>query len=157
MPVESPTMSQEHPAPLSAAAEAALTASACAFALAQCRTVAVVGLSPKTHRDSYEVAHYMQRKGWRIIPINPNASEILGEKAYPTLMEAAKEHRIELVDVFRNSADVPPVVDEAISIGAKAIWLQLGIFHETAAAKARAVDIPVVQNRCLMVEHARSV
>ena len=148
-------MSQEHPAPLSAAAAAALTASACAFALAQCRTVAVVGLSPKTHRDSYEVAHYMQRKGWRIIPINPNASEILGEKAYPTLMDAAKEHRIDLVNVFRNSADVPPVVDDAIGIGAKAIWLQLGIFHEMAAAKARAQDIPVVQNRCLMVEHAR--
>ena len=148
-------MTQEPHTPISAAAEAALTTQACIFSLANCRTVAVVGLSPKTHRDSYEVAQYMQRKGWRIIPINPNASEILGEKAYPTLMDAARENRIELVNVFRNSADVPPVVDDAIGIGAKAIWLQLGIFHEMAAAKARALDIPVVQNRCLMVEHAR--
>ena len=148
-------MTLEPRTPPSAASEAALTAQACSFALEHCRTVAVVGLSPKTHRDSYEVAQYMQRKGWRIVPINPNAREILGEKAYPTLLDAAREHRIELVNVFRNSADVPPVVDEAIGIGAKAIWLQLGIVNEMAAAKARALDISVVQNRCLMVEHAR--
>ena len=97
--------------------EAELTHSAMAFALAHCRTVAVVGLSPKTHRDSYEVAHYMQQHGWRIVPINP--------------------------------------IDEAIAIGAKAIWLQMGIYHDAAAAKARAAGIPVVQNKCLMVEHAR--
>ena len=102
-------MNQEPHTPISAAAEAALTTQACIFSLVNCRTVAVVGLSPKTHRDSYEVAQYMQRKGWRIIPINPNASEILGEKAYPTLMDAARENRIGLVNVFRNSADVPPV------------------------------------------------
>lgn len=155
MPTESPNMPQEPHTTPSAATEAALTAEASAYILAHCRTVAVVGLSPKPHRDSYEVAQYMQRKGWRIIPINPNASEILGEKAYPTLMEAARHHSIDLVNVFRNSADVPPVVDEAIGIGAKAIWLQLGIFHEVATAKARALSIPVVQNRCLMVEHAR--
>ncbi|MDR7308588.1 CoA-binding protein [Rhodoferax saidenbachensis] len=118
-------------------------------------TVAVVGLSPKTHRDSFGVAQYMQAHGWRIVPINPNASEILGEKAYPTLTEAAQHERIELVNVFRNSADVPPVVDEAIAIGAPAIWLQLGIAHEVAAAKARAAGLLVVQNKCLKVEHAR--
>jgi predicted CoA-binding protein len=120
------------------------------------RTVAVVGLSPKPHRDSFGVARYMQAQGWRIIPINPNASEILGEKAYPTLTDAAREHRIELVDVFRNSADVPPVVDEAITIGAQAIWLQLGIAHDAATAKARAAGLQVVENRCLMVDHRRT-
>ncbi len=119
------------------------------------RTVAVVGLSPKTHRDSYEVAAYMQSQGWRIIPINPNAKEILGEKAYPSLTEAAVAERIELVNVFRNSADVPPVVDEAIAIGAQAVWLQLGIEHAEAAAKARDAGLRVVQNRCLLVEHRR--
>ena len=118
-------------------------------------TVAVVGLSPKPHRDSFGVAQYMQAHGWRIVPINPNASEILGEKAYPTLTEAAQHVRIDLVNVFRNSDDVPPVVDEAIAIGAPALWLQLGITHEVAAAQARAAGLLVVQNKCLKVEHAR--
>ncbi len=122
------------------------------------RTVAVVGLSPKPHRDSYEVAEYMQRQGWRIIPVNPAAqvTEILGEKVYPTLVEAAKAHSIDLVDVFRRSEDVPPVADEAIAIGAKALWLQLGIEHEPAAAKTRAAGLRVVQNKCLLVEHRRA-
>ena len=137
--------------------EAELTHQAMAWVLEQCRTVAVVGLSPKTHRDSHEVAQYMQRQGWRIIPINPNASTILGEKAYPTLHDAAQAGPIDLVNVFRNSADVPPVVDEAIAIGAKAIWLQMGIQHDGAAAKARAAGLQVVQNKCLMVEHARAI
>jgi len=118
-------------------------------------TVAVVGLSPKTHRDSFGVAQYMQAHGWRIVPINPNASEILGEKAYATLTEAAQHAHIDLVNVFRNSEDVPPVVDEAIAIGAPAIWLQLGIAHDAATAKARAAGLRVVQNKCLKVEHAR--
>ena len=123
--------------------------------LTRYRTVAVVGLSPKPHRDSYEVSRYMQAQGWRIIPINPNASEILGERVYPTLTEAARDHTIELVNVFRNSDDVPPVVDEAIAIGAKAIWLQLGVAHDVAAAQAHAAGLQVVQNKCLKVEHAR--
>jgi predicted CoA-binding protein len=117
------------------------------------RTVAVVGPSPKTHRESYGVARYMQAHGWRIIPINPNASEILGEPAYASLAEAARNHPIELVNVFRNSEDVPPVVDEAIAIGAKAVWLQLGIQHAVAAQKARDAGLQVVQNKCLMVEY----
>ena len=121
------------------------------------KTIAVVGLSPKSHRDSHEVAAYMQAHGYRIVPINPAAqvSEILGEKVYPTLLEAAKHEQIDLVDVFRNSADVPPVVDDAIAIGAKAVWLQLGIEHADAAAKAQAVGLQVVQNRCLLIEHRR--
>jgi len=126
-----------------------------AHILTHCRTVAVVGLSPKTHRDSFEVAQYMQSNGWRIIPINPNASSILGETAYPSLTEAARHHAIELVNVFRNSADVPPVVSEAIAIGAQAVWMQLGIAHAAAAEQARSAGLRVVENKCLLVEHRR--
>lgn len=128
--------------------------------LAQPRTVAVVGLSPKPHRDSFRVSQYMQTQGWRIVPINPVAAAsgtpILGEKVYATLTEAARDHRIELVDVFRNSADVPPVIDETIAIGAPAVWLQLGVVHEAATAKARAAGLLVVEDHCLMVEHRRA-
>ena len=121
------------------------------------RTVAVVGLSPKPHRASYEVSEYMQRNGWRIIPVNPLAKvpEILGEKVYATLSEAAQHEQIDLVDVFRNSEDVPPVADEAIAIGAKGLWLQLGITNDPACAKAAAAGLQVVQNKCLLVEHRR--
>jgi len=127
--------------------------------LATCRTVAVVGLSPKPQRDSYEVAQYMQAQGWRIIPVNPVAAAsgapILGEKVYATLTEAAQHEKIELVNVFRNAADVPPVAAEAIAIGAQALWLQLGIEHAEAAAAARAAGLAVVQNKCLLVEQRR--
>jgi uncharacterized protein len=118
------------------------------------RTVAVVGLSPKPHRDSHEVAAYMQTHGWRIVPINPNATEVLGERAYATLTEAAQHERIELVNCFRNSADIPPIVDEAIAIGAKAVWMQLDIAHAGATEKARAAGLLVVENRCLKIDHA---
>ena len=133
------------------------TADDIAHILTHHRTVAVVGLSPKTHRASYEIAQHMQTQGWRIVPINPAAqvTHILGEAVYPTLIEAAKHVAIDLVCVFRNSADVPPVADEAIAIGAKALWLQLGIVHEAAAGKARAVGLRVVQDKCLLVEHRR--
>ena len=133
-----------------------MTASEQSLVLAQCRSIAVVGLSPKLHRDSYKVSRYMQQQGWRIIPINPNATEILGEKAYPSLSAAAQVERIELVNVFRNSDDVPPVVDEAIALGARALWLQLGVVHDAAIDKARAAGLWAVQDRCLMVEHARA-
>lgn len=123
------------------------------------RTVAVVGLSPKTHRDSYEVAQYLQRHGLRIVPVNPVAAAsgrpILGERVYATLAEAAGAEKIDLVDVFRNSDDVPPIVDEAIAIGAPAIWLQLGIVNDAAIAQARAAGLRAVQNRCLLVEHRK--
>jgi len=132
---------------------------AVAHILTHCRTVAVVGLSPKAHRDSYHVAEYMQAHGWRIIPINPVAAvsgtPILGERVYATLLEAAQHEKIDLVDVFRNSDDVPPVVDEAIAIGAQALWLQLGVSHAPAMATARAAGMVAVQNLCLKVEHAR--
>lgn len=126
-----------------------------AHILGHYRTVAVVGLSPSPHRASHDVAQYMQRQGWRIIPINPNATTVLGETAYPSLIAAARHHTIDLVNVFRNSADVPPVVADAITVGAKAIWLQLGITHEAAAQQARDAGLQVVQNKCLKVEHAR--
>jgi uncharacterized protein len=126
-----------------------------AHILDHCRTVAVVGLSPKPHRDSYAVSRYMQAQGWHVIPINPNASRILGETCYPSLQEAARHHRIDLVNVFRNSADVPPVVEDAIAIGAQAVWLQMGIFHNAAAQQARQAGLRVVQGKCLMVEHRR--
>jgi uncharacterized protein len=125
--------------------------------LAGGRTVAVVGLSPKPHRDSYRVARYMQAQGWRIVPVNPNASEILGEKAYPSLLEAARFESIALVNCFRNSADIPPIVDDAIRIGARAVWMQLGIAHAQAADKARAAGLLVVQDRCLKIDHAASL
>ncbi|MEO8024044.1 CoA-binding protein [Polaromonas sp.] len=117
------------------------------------RKIAVVGLSPQPHRASFDVARYMQAQGYRIIPVNPNATEVLGEKAYPTLTEAARHENIELVNCFRNSEDIPPVVDEAIAIGAKAVWMQLGIRHPAAAAKAEAAGLLVVQDHCLKIDH----
>ncbi len=125
--------------------------------LTHCRTIAVVGLSPKPHRASHEVAAYMQAQGYRIIPVNPKAgvgvTHILGEKVYASLTEAAQHERIDLVDCFRNSEDIPPVVDEAMAIGAPAVWLQLGIRHDEAVAKARAAGLRVVQDRCLKIDH----
>ncbi|MDO9195997.1 CoA-binding protein [Rhodoferax sp.] len=126
--------------------------------LKTCRTVAVVGLSPKPHRASFDVARYMQAHGWRIIPVNPVAAAsgatILGERVYATLLEAAQHEKIDLVNVFRNAEDVPPVVTDAIAIGAPALWLQLGIENAAAAAAARAAGLRVVQDKCLKVEHA---
>ena len=124
-----------------------------AWILRHCRSIAVVGLSPKPHRASFEVASYMQAQGYRIIPVNPNASEVLGERAYRSLREAAQHERIDLVDVFRNSEDVPPVAQEAASIGAKALWLQLGIRHDEALARATDAALVAVQDRCLKVDH----
>lgn len=123
--------------------------------LSQCRTLAVVGLSPKPHRDSYRVSQYMQAQGYRIIPINPLAKEVLGERAYATLSEAAHHVAIDMVNCFRNAHDIPPIADEAIALGAKALWLQIGIAHDGAAALAQQAGLWVVQDRCLMVEHAR--
>jgi predicted CoA-binding protein len=121
--------------------------------LADCKTIAVVGLSPKPHRDSFRVSKYMQDHGFRIVPINPNAPEVLGERAYTSLTEAAQHVHIDMVNCFRNSEDIPPIAAEAIGIGAKSLWLQIGVAHEEAAAHAAAAGLVVVQNRCLMVEH----
>ena len=113
----------------------------------------MVGLSPKPQRASFDVARYMQVQGYRIIPVNPNATEVLGEKAYATLLEAAQHEKIDLVNCFRNSQDIPPIVDEAIAIGAQAVWMQLGISHPAAAATARAAGLLVVQDRCIKTDH----
>ena len=121
--------------------------------LNHCRTIAVVGLSPHPHRASFDVSRYMQANGYRIIPVNPNATEVLGEKAYPSLTEAARHEKIDLVNCFRNSEDIPPVVDEAIAIGAKAVWMQLGISNPAAAAKAEAAGLLVVQDHCIKIDH----
>lgn len=125
--------------------------------LRHARTVAVVGLSPKPHRDSYRIAQYMQARGWRVLPVNPAAASagatILGMPVFATLAEAARQQTIDLVNVFRNSADVPPVAEDAIAIGAPALWLQSGIRHDGAAGLARKAGLRVVQDRCLMVEH----
>jgi hypothetical protein len=123
------------------------------YILRHCRTIAVVGLSPKPHRASFDVANYLQGNGYRIIPINPNATEVLGEKAYATLKEAAQHENIDLVDCFRNSEDIPPIVEEAIAIGAKALWMQLGVSNPEAAAKAEAAGLLVVQDRCIKIDH----
>lgn len=123
------------------------------YILTHCRTIAVVGLSPKPHRASFDVARYMQAAGYRIIPINPNASEVLGEKAYATLQDAAQHEKIDLVNCFRNSEDIPPIVDDAIAIGAKAVWMQLDVTHPAAADKAEAAGLMVVQDRCLKIDH----
>ncbi|PUE59103.1 CoA-binding protein [Limnohabitans sp. Rim8] len=130
-----------------------MTQSAIRQSLANCHTIAVVGLSPKPHRDSYRVAKYMQDHGCRIVPINPNATEVLGEKAYASLTEAAMHERIDMVNCFRNSEDIPPIAAEAIAIGAKSLWLQIGVVHDVAAQQAQAAGLTVVQDKCLMVEH----
>ena len=121
--------------------------------LNHCRTIAVVGLSHKPHRASFDVSRYMQAAGYRIIPVNPNEVEVLGEKAYSSLLEAAAHEKIDLVNCFRNSEDIAPIVDEAIAIGAQAVWMQLGISHPAAAAKAEAAGLLVVQDRCLKIDH----
>jgi predicted CoA-binding protein len=130
-----------------------MTQAAIRQSLAHCRTIAVVGLSPKTHRDSYRVAKYMQDHGFRIVPINPNAREVLGEKSYASLTEAAQHEQIDMVNCFRNSEDIPPIAAEAIAIGARSLWLQLGVVNDDAAKQAADAGLVVVQNLCLMVEH----
>ena len=130
-----------------------MTQAAIRQSLANCKTIAVVGLSPKPHRDSFRVAKYMQDHGFRIVPINPNAPEVMGEKAYASLTEAAMHERIDMVNCFRNSEDIPPIAAEAIAIGAKSLWLQIGVVNDAAAKQATNAGLVVVQDLCLMVEH----
>jgi len=128
--------------------------------LATCKTIAVVGLSPQWHRPSFFAAKYMQGHGYRIVPVNPTAPEILGERSYPSVTAAAEALaaqglRIDMVDCFRKSADIPPIAEEAIAIGARCLWLQIGVTDEVSAAKARAAGLDVVMDRCVKIEHAR--
>ncbi len=119
------------------------------------RVIAVVGLSNNQTRPSYGVARYLQSHGYQIVPINPDLSEVLGERAYPDLL--AVPFAVDLVDVFRRSEAVGPHVDEAIQKGVKTVWMQLGVRNQEAAERARAAGIAVVMDRCILVEHRRLI
>jgi predicted CoA-binding protein len=117
------------------------------------KTIAVVGLSDKPERDSYSVAEYLKEHGYTIIPVNPAKAEILGEKSYPDLASIPVE--VDVVDIFRNIDAVPGVVDEAIKIKAKAVWMQLGLAHNESARKAAAAGLKAVQSKCMKIEHQK--
>jgi len=117
------------------------------------RTVAVVGLSPDPSRPSYKVASYLADHGYEIVPVNPDAREILGWPSYPNLHSVPRA--VEVVDIFRRSEEVLPIVEEAIKIGARAVWMQEGIINEEAAARARDAGLLVVMNKCMFKEHRR--
>src|ERR1700733_9891630 len=115
------------------------------------RVIAVVGLSSNDMRPSHGVAQYMQRHGYRIIPVNPNETEVLGERAYARLEDVPE--KIDMVDIFRRSEFVPEIAESAIRIGARAVWMQEGVIHEAAAERARQAGLVVVMDRCLMKDH----
>ena len=121
------------------------------------KTIAVVGLSDKPDRESHMVARYLQAHGYRIVPVNPAAQEILGERSYPDLASIPAEVGVDVVDIFRKPEFIPAIVDAAIARGARAVWMQLGLAHNAAAEKARAAGLAVVMNRCIKVEHARLI
>src|SRR3977135_537251 len=121
--------------------------------LASARTIAVVGLSPDPRRPSYGVARYMQRVGYRIIPVNPNVGEVLGERAYASLRQIPQA--VDVVEVFRRSEFVGPIVDDAIAIKASAVWLQDGVVDEAAGARGRASGLDVGMDDCMMRRHAQ--
>ncbi len=117
------------------------------------KTIAVVGLSSNPMRPSHGVTEHMQAAGYRIIPVNPNETEVLGEKSYARLEDVPE--KIEIVDVFRRAEEVPPVVESAIRVGAKVVWLQLGIENDAAAEKARAAGLTVIEDACIFIEHRK--
>jgi len=117
------------------------------------RTVAIVGASPNPERASYKVASYLTEHGYEVIPVNPNVQEILGKTSYPDL--SSIPGKVEVVDIFRKSEEVMPIVEEAIKIGAKAVWMQEGVINEKAAAKARDAGLLVVMDKCMLKEHQR--
>ena len=117
------------------------------------RTLAVVGLSANWYRPSYFAAKYMQEHGYRVIPVNPMYEEVLGEKCYKSLRDIPEP--VDLVDCFRKSAEIPSLADDAIAIGAKVLWMQLGVSNPEARARAEAAGLEVVEDRCVKIEHAR--
>ncbi|HVJ24954.1 MAG TPA: CoA-binding protein [Burkholderiales bacterium] len=121
--------------------------------LRESKVIAVVGLSADWFRPSYFAAKYMQEHGYRVIPVNPKYPEILGEKCYPSLRDIPQP--VHMVDVFRKTADVMPIAEDAIRIGAKVLWQQLGVRNEEAAARARAAGLETVMDRCVKIEHGR--
>ncbi len=123
--------------------------------LSSSKTIAVIGISPKEDRPSYIVASYLKSKGYRIIPVRPDEEWILGEKVYRSLLEIPKEIRVDVVDIFRRSEDVPPIVEEAIQRGIKVVWMQEGVIHKEAGEKAEKAGLKVVMDRCMKKEHQR--
>ncbi len=124
--------------------------------LSEHRSVAVVGLSANWHRPSYFAAKYLQDHGYRVIPVNPRYEEVLGERCFPDLAAAAAAAApIDVVDCFRRAEDIPPLVDEAIAVGAKVLWLQLGVVNLDAARRAHDAGLEVVMDRCMKIEYAR--
>ena len=125
--------------------------------LRECRTIAVVGLSAEWHRPSYFAAKYMQQHGFRIVPVNPRyaegAGEVLGERCYASLADIP--FKVDMVDVFRRTSDVMPIAEQAITIGAKCLWQQIGVLNQEAADRAAAAGLDVVMDRCVKIEHAR--
>lgn len=121
--------------------------------LTRYKNIAMVGLSPNPFRPSHFAAIYMLAEGYNIIPVNPAAKEILGRKSYASIRDIPEQ--VDIVDIFRKPGDVPPLIDEAIDVGAKVVWMQLGVINEEAAAKARAAGLEVVMDRCVKIEHAR--
>ncbi|MGH9874366.1 MAG: CoA-binding protein, partial [Pyrinomonadaceae bacterium] len=119
-----------------------------------CKTIAVVGLSSDQHRPSYGVASYMRSRGYRVIAVNPNETEVFGDKAYASLADVPD--KIDLVDVFRRSSEAGRAVDEAIAVGVKAVWLQDGVIDDAAAQRAHAAGLLVVMDRCWLRDHARA-
>lgn len=117
------------------------------------RVIAVVGLSPKTDRPSYRVASYLKEHGYRVIPVNPGAREILGETCYPDLVSISEP--VDVVDIFRRHDEVPAIVEEAIGIGAKVVWMQEGIINNEAADRAKGAGLQVVMDRCMFKEHRK--
>jgi predicted CoA-binding protein len=122
--------------------------------LDECRTIAVVGLSSSPMRASNSVAEYMRKHGYKVIPVNPNEAQVFGEKSYPTLSDVPGQ--LELVDIFRRSESAGEVVDEAIKLGAKAVWLQEGVIDNAAAQRALDAGLLVVMDRCWLKEHIRN-
>ncbi len=119
--------------------------------LSSAKTIAVVGASPKPWRDSGSIAQFLAGKKYTVYPVNPKYEEVLGMKCYPDLKSIPE--KIDIVDIFRNSNEVEPVVDDAIAVGAKCVWMQLGVVNERAAAKAEAVGMKVIMDRCIAIEH----
>jgi len=123
--------------------------------LRSAKTIAVVGLTDDTSRASYGVSSYLQSRGYRVVPVNPSVSEVLGEKSYPSLSEAAKVEKIDIVDVFRRPDAVPAIVDEVLALKLPVLWLQEMVVHEEAAEKARKAGVTVVMDKCIFKEHRK--
>lgn len=138
---------------MSSATYAAPSASDRLLILNKYKNIAMVGLSNNPFRPSHFAAIYMLANGYNIIPVNPAATEILGRKCYPSLRDIPE--KVDIVDIFRKPSDVPPLVDEAVAIGAKVFWMQLGVINEEAANRAVAAGLEVVMDRCVKIEHAR--